>query len=508
MAVNKNNNILDHIPERFIDLYPEARKMKRRFILHIGPTNSGKTYEAIQAFFAARKGAYFAPLRLLAYEIYEESFSYHVPCSMVTGEEELLTEHATHVSCTIEMMNPAEEYDVAVIDEGQMIADKERGSAWTAAIIGVQAKEIHICASPDALPVLSMLIRMCEDTYEVQKHERSTPLLCDPQPFRFPKDVHPGDALIVFSKTAVTAVAAELQREGWKVSVLYGALPYDVRRAEVDRFVSGETQVVVATDAIGMGVNLPVQRVVFLETKKFDGTRKRNLSTAEIQQIAGRAGRKGMYEYGLYTAEYGKDMIQAAVGKQLPKIQKVYIPFPETLIHTGEKLSDVILEWNKLRGQEWIQYEKKDAFLCRTLEAFTKDRVLIWKFLNIPFNSRDISQEQFWKKLFFLQRAHGRNAERYLEGLIPVCPENVELMQLEDLSHRSDILYAYMRQFGHRAYMDKVLSERKKISDVMIRILRTRKLPERKCRRCKKILQWNYPYGVCQECYYGWDDLY
>ena len=98
-----------------------------------------------------------------------------------------------------------------------------------------------------------------------------TPLELDPDNCRFPDIVKPGDALIVFSKRSVINVAAELQGKGIECSMIYGALPYETRKAETERFLNGETKVVVATDAIGMGLNLPIKRVVFLETEKYDG---------------------------------------------------------------------------------------------------------------------------------------------------------------------------------------------------------------------------------------------
>ena len=286
------DGIAQKIPDQYQDMFPEARKLHRHFILHLGPTNSGKTHDAMVAFRKAKSGAYLAPLRLLAYEAFEDSKTFGCPCSMVTGEEELLVENAEHVSSTIEMANLYKHYEVCVIDEGQMVADEDRGGAWTAAIVGMQADVIHICASECARTILLDLIKSCGDSFEIFEHHRSVPLMADTEEFAFPESVRPHDALIVFSKRSVIYVAAELQKRGWKVSVIYGALPYESRRTEIGRFIDGETNVVVATDAIGMGMNLPVERIVFLETEKFDGKKRRPLTEQEVKQIAGRAGRQ------------------------------------------------------------------------------------------------------------------------------------------------------------------------------------------------------------------------
>ena len=181
--------ISESMPDRYQDMFSEARKLKRHFIVHVGPTNSGKTHDAIAAFMASGNGAYLAPLRLLAYEIYESSNAHGCPCNMVTGEEELTTGNARHVSSTIEVADLHQHYDVCVIDEAQLLADSERGGAWTAAIVGMQADVIHICSSECAKQMIISLIESCGDTYEIVDHVRSVPLIADEDEFLFPYSV-------------------------------------------------------------------------------------------------------------------------------------------------------------------------------------------------------------------------------------------------------------------------------------------------------------------------------
>ena len=183
--------------------------MKRKFVLHIGPTNSGKTFTALQKFREAREAVYLAPLRLLALEVYENTNAEGVECSLLTGEEEAIVNGASHVSETIEMADLGKHYDVAVIDECQMIADESRGGAWTAAILGLCAEEIHICMAPNAEDIVKRLIEYCGDEIvDIDRKERMTPLTLDEDGFRFPNEVKHGDALIVFSKRSVINVAA------------------------------------------------------------------------------------------------------------------------------------------------------------------------------------------------------------------------------------------------------------------------------------------------------------
>lgn len=280
-----------------------ARSHERRFIIHVGPTNSGKTHDAIKALEKADTGVYLAPLRLLALEIGERLRDGGIRTSIVTGEEMDIDETACHISSTVEMLNINEHYDVAVIDEAQMLGDKERGTAWTRAIVGVDADVIHICTALNARDIVVRLIEMCGDTYEIIEHERQTPLIVTG---KWDGNVEKGDAYICFSRKNVLATASDFEDKGYKSSLVYGALPWQARRLEAEKFRDGKTDIVVATDAIGMGMNLPIKRVVFLEDKKYDGTSMRFLKSEEYKQIAGRAGRLGMYDEGYCCAANDK----------------------------------------------------------------------------------------------------------------------------------------------------------------------------------------------------------
>jgi ATP-dependent RNA helicase SUPV3L1/SUV3 len=183
--------------------------------------------------------------------------------------------------------------DVAVIDEAQMLADPERGPAWTAAIMGVPARQVIILGAPDALPMLRRIASLCGDTLEETSLERMGPLVAAAEPVPLGQ-IGAGDALIAFSRREVFDLRATLLRQNKRVAVVYGALGPTVRRAEARRFREGEADVLVATDAIGMGLNIgPLRRVVFSSLRKWDGQQERPLTVQEIKQIGGRAGRFG-----------------------------------------------------------------------------------------------------------------------------------------------------------------------------------------------------------------------
>ncbi|MCW5621565.1 MAG: RNA helicase [Burkholderiales bacterium] len=281
--------------------YPEsfpAAKLPRRFIALLGPTNSGKTHAAIEALKQARSGVYLAPLRLLANENYERLADAGIAVSLVTGEERKLHPQATHFASTVEMLDPHRSVDVAVIDEVQMLEDAERGSAWTAAICGVAAQTVYVLGSPGAEPALHALAARLGVPLEVQHLERKAPLEVEPRPLGGLNALAPGDALIAFSRREVLFLAQQLSRMGRSVATIYGALSPEARRAQARRFESGEAAIVVATDAIGMGLNLPIVRVVFSSVSKFDGYEEDLLPRALLHQIAGRAGRYGIHEAG------------------------------------------------------------------------------------------------------------------------------------------------------------------------------------------------------------------
>lgn len=497
------NGILERIPDKYEDLYPLARTINRHFILHIGPTNSGKTYEAMTAFRNAKNGIYLAPLRLLAYEAYEESNNQSCACNMHTGEEDIIVSGATHTSCTIELANFSKRYDLCVIDEAQMLSDPARGGAWTAAIVGIAADVVHICAAPSAKNILIQLIEFCNDTYEVIEHERSVPLIEDKENFKFPDNVKPADALIVFSKQSVLKVAAELQKKGWKVSVIYGALPYESRRNEVDRFIKKETDVIVATDAIGMGMNLPIKRIVFLENEKFDGYNRRKLLEQEVKQIAGRAGRQGIYDVGYYTSEFSKGFIHKKVTEEPLPIKNVYVNFPEILLSIESNLSDILKQWMQMPDNGF--YHKQDLSilykLTVELERISDDKGLIYQFVTIPFDEENTLLRNLWKKLFTITNDMKGSVSYYdLPEILGDYNEDL----LEDLEleyKKSDLLYNYLRKFDIQEGKEFVLSHKKEIADKISLALAMQKLPIHRCKRCGKQLPWNYPHRICSACY-------
>jgi len=285
--------------------YPLTRMIKRTIVYHSGPTNSGKTHEAMQRLKAAKSGMYCAPLRLLALEIYERLNDEGTICNLLTGQERQESPLATHLSCTMEMAFLSRDVEIAVLDEIQMIGDAERGSAWTKALQGIRATEIHVCGDSSAISLVEKLCAIQGDTFSLRTYERLSPLKPSQKPLRSFKNVRRGDCVVAFSRRNIYDIKEMIERSTrLRCCVIYGNLPPSVRSEQARLFNNPHSgyDVLVASDAVGMGLNLNIGRVVFSAMEKFNGLEVGPLTASQIKQIAGRAGRYGsMFSQGEVT---------------------------------------------------------------------------------------------------------------------------------------------------------------------------------------------------------------
>lgn len=316
--------------------YPDARAIQRKIIFHSGPTNSGKTYKALTRFLQAKSGVYCGPLKLLAVEIFQKANDNNTPCDLVTGEERRYANpdgktKSTHVSCTVEMTQVHEPVEVAVIDEIQMVRDPSRGWAWTRALLGLPANEVHLCGEEAALDLIKKLLEPTGDVLEVKRYNRLTPLVIEEQPLLELKNVRSGDCIVCFSKETLYQVSMELEKLGHQVAVVYGTLPPGAKLAQCKKFnKQDECTVMVATDAIGMGLNLSIGRVIFHSLMKTNNDDKGNrfqeyISTSHCLQIAGRAGRfRTTHSTGYVTTFRAEDLrqLREIMGRGVPPIER------------------------------------------------------------------------------------------------------------------------------------------------------------------------------------------
>lgn len=291
---------------------PVRTTRPEQVVFHLGPTNSGKTYESLLALEKNGRGVYAAPLRQLAHEAYAR-LSAELPPGTVglsTGEEEIDPD-APIVCCTVE--KAPMRGDLLVLDESHWVADPDRGHHWARLVLTGDYREMHLISAAEAYLLLKPLVSDAKKI-TVVNHKRLSRLDVLRAPVRA-DGVRAQTLVVAFSRKAVYAVAAALDphRPG-KVGVLYGALPPATRREVIDRFTRGETEVLVTTDVIGHGINVPASTVLFAETTKFDGVERRPLRTWETAQIAGRAGRYGLTGHGAVGVLAGIPGMRADAG--------------------------------------------------------------------------------------------------------------------------------------------------------------------------------------------------
>ncbi|MBP5230811.1 MAG: helicase, partial [Clostridia bacterium] len=473
--------------------------------------NSGKTHDALEALMKAESGMYLGPLRLLALEVFDRLNGAGVPCNLLTGEEEETVPGARITASTIELCDYSKRYDVVVIDEAQMIADRSRGSHWTKAILTVNAREIHVCMAPMAKDLLLKLVGAIPAPYAVHEHERLVPLVFSGY-WRKLSDIEEGDAVIAFSRNQVLNIAAHLESVHMPASVIYGSLAPAARREEVRRFASKETKVAVATDAIGMGISLPIKRILFSQTSKFDGERTRSLKPWEIQQIAGRAGRFGMYDLGevltledSHLVRTGREVVRTGMEAEISQITRLVLPFPREALGSGFSLMELLTGWNML-GQGDL-FVREDLSEARTLlshlggrfDKDVRDRPdLVYDLITCPVDTKNSELVYYWKTC-----AAGILRDRG----IPYPNYSLETLEsCERQYHALDIYYQLSRRIGLRA---SVQEEKEKVCARIHEFLKTDKqLYLRRCSYCGKKLPWDFPFGMCEKCYaIGWGDF-
>ena len=296
--------------------YPLARMMKRKVIFHGGPTNSGKTHHALQRFRQASPehggGVYLGPLRLLALEVYTDTNEKGVYCSLITGNERKEVPFAHHSSRTVEMAELHTPCDVAVLDEIQMIADPDRGHAWTRALLGLRCRELHVAGGMEAEPLVREMMKRTGDDYELRTYERLTPLFAEEEALGSYREVKAGDAVVAFSRQAIEEIRDFIETNTpHRCAVIYGQLPSETRATMARRFNDEDSgyDVLVASDAVGMGLNLNIRRVILDSVSKWNGVKMSQIDRGLIKQIAGRAGRRSSpYSSGLATTLRAEDL--------------------------------------------------------------------------------------------------------------------------------------------------------------------------------------------------------
>ena len=323
----------------------------------LGPTNTGKTHYAIERMLAHRTGVIGLPLRLLAREVYDKIVALRGPSvvALVTGEERIVPDRAAYWVCTVEAMPEGMGCDFLAIDEIQLCADPERGHVFTDRLLRARGLLETVFLGSDTMrPTIAELVPQAQFV----RRERMSQLVYTGS--KKISRMQPRSAIVGFSVDNVYAIAELLRRQKGGAAVVMGALSPRTRNAQVALYQNGEVDYLVATDAIGMGLNLDINHVAFSALTKFDGRRMRQLAPNELAQIAGRAGR-GMSDgtFGV-TGEAGPldDEVAGAIqDHRFTPIRKLQWRNPDLNFASPEALINA------------LEMQPKDDLLVRTRDS-------------------------------------------------------------------------------------------------------------------------------------------
>lgn len=477
-----------------------------KYFIHVGKTNSGKTYNSIKRLKEVGSGVYLAPLRLLAWEVYETLNSENYRCNLITGEEQFNSENARITASTIEMMDYSKEHEVVVIDEAFMIGDKDRGKAWLKAILNTKAKEIHIILNEEVLELITELLTLTNRNFEVKKYERLQNFKFADKPFQFSKSMPKRGVFVTFSRINVLLNKVKLQNLGHNVSILYGNLPPEVKKQQISDFIGGKTDFLVTTDVIGMGLNIPCDYLVFLETDKYDGRCNRSLDSIEIKQIAGRTGRYGMSSENAF--------VSAMTGGQLNYIKSKYeLKSFISIAYVGMDYETFSLFPEETSIYSRVEYFKNNNFIPEKLSKIVQKED-VSKYLEIH-RLVDVKELSLRDKWTFLTAPTKRNNlayfQRGISGFVkdksirkPSVNFNLQdAKMIEDSISEMELYLNLTRNLAFKEEDKKYILEKKQVMiNKLTEIIMSKKLSSRKkCKLCTKMISITSPHAYCNECY-------
>ncbi len=290
----------------------------------LGPTNTGKTYLAFEKLFSYSSGMFGFPLRLLARENYDKAVKKigMNNVALITGEEKIVPKEAKYFFCTVESMPTDKFVECVIIDEVQLAGDYERGHIFTDRILNLRGSHETIFLGSHTI---QSILKNLFPKIKIQYLERFSSLFF--QPKQSISKLKPRSAIIAFNINKVYEIAENLRTHKGGAAVVLGSLSPRTRNAQVDIYENKKVDYLVATDAIGMGLNLNINHVFFTSLEKFDGRYNRNLSPSEIGQIAGRAGRyknNGSFSYSKEAGSLDPLIIQNIENHNFGQIQKIY----------------------------------------------------------------------------------------------------------------------------------------------------------------------------------------
>ena len=361
-----------------------------KIVALLGPTNTGKTFIAIEKMLEFDSGIFGFPLRLLAREVYDKCVSKvgYDKVALITGEEKIIPSKADYFICTVESMPKDKSVDFVAVDEIQMCSDRERGHIFTDRLLHFRGKKMTIFLGSQ---VMHGVINELINNVKFEKKERFSKLKYGG--FKKVSRLERKSAIIAFSIEDVYAIAELIRRQKGGAAVIMGSLSPKTRNSQVDLYQSGDVDYLVATDAIGMGLNMDINEIYFSNLKKFDGKKTRRLNLIEISQIAGRAGRFKNDGFFGTTGEcevLNSDEIENIEKHNLPETKMIYwrnsklnFESPEKLINSLERRPN---NKNLLRAQDSLDESVLRHFLKlgKNNILYHKNLELLWECCQIP----------------------------------------------------------------------------------------------------------------------------
>jgi len=362
----------------------------QKIVALLGPTNTGKTHIAIEKMLEHETGIFGLPLRLLAREVYDKCVSKigFNKVALITGEEKIIPNSADYFICTVESMPKNKVVDFVAIDEIQMCADRERGHIFTERMLESRGTKLTMLLGSQ---VMANIIEELIDNVEFKKKERYSNLSYSgvKKISRLDRKV----AIIAFSIEEVYAIAELVRRQKGGAALIMGSLSPKTRNSQVGLYQSGDVDYLIATDAIGMGLNMDINEIYFSNLKKFDGKKTRRLNLIEMSQIAGRAGRyKNDGGFGTTgdCETLNSDEIEKIEKHQLPDTKMIYWRNSELDFSSPEKLiSSLELKPEKrnlLRTNDSLDESVLRFFLKKGANniIYHKNLELLWECCQIP----------------------------------------------------------------------------------------------------------------------------
>ncbi len=370
------------------------KKQSDRIIALLGPTNTGKTHVALEKMLMFDSGIFGLPLRLLAREVYDKCVSKIgvEKVALITGEEKIIPGGANYFICTVESMPKNKEVEFVAIDEIQMCADRERGHIFTERLLESRGTKLTMFLGSQ---VMENIIAELVENVEFEKKERFSKLSYSgiKKISRLDRKV----AIIAFSVEEVYAIAELVRRQKGGAAVIMGSLSPKTRNSQVGLYQSGDVDYLIATDAIGMGLNMDINEIYFSNLKKFDGKKTRRLNLIELSQIAGRSGRyKNDGGFGTTgdCEALNSDEIEKIEKHQLPHTKMIFWrnshlnfenpeklisslelkPNQKNLLRTNDSLDESVLRFFLKKGSNNIIYHKNLDLLweCCQIPDFEK----------------------------------------------------------------------------------------------------------------------------------------